>query len=219
MAIVRNFFAGIGCLTLLAILALAAWLYRDEIVEWVESRNAIEMSAPSEELAALAEEKIGQLRDGTAPDEVRFSEMELQSYVQFRLIERLPDGVYAPAVDLKDSTIAVSAELDLVRLAATVEAADGLRRFLGDSTRVLTEVYPEILDDGSGVLTILSLQAGVVPVPPIAIPALIDRAGDIGIKAEGNRVLFPLEGAYRSIRVAADEVVLSTSARAAGSLP
>lgn len=206
MAIIRNFFAGIGCLTILVILAIVGWLYRGEIEEWLESRNQIVMAEPSSELADVAADKIQQLRDGTGPVEVRFSEMELQSYVQYRLAEDLPTGVSNPAVDLKDSTIAMSAALDLKAL--TMDGVDAVRSFLGDSALVVTELFPTVDGAGLATLAVLSLQAGVVPIPPMLIPKILSESG---LPAEGNQVRFEIPTPLDEIRIEEETVIITRS--------
>lgn len=205
MALIRNMFAGIGCLTVLLVLAVAAWFYRDEIREWVDGRNEIVMSEPSPELAVRAEEKIQAVIDGEGDRETRLTELELQSYVQYRLVDRLPPGVYDPAVDLRDSTIAVSARLDLRRLEIEGSAADNLRRVIGDSALVTSEVYPTIDGPGRGRATILSLQAGMLPVPPMLIGMGIQQ---LGLENQGNAVLLTLPEDVIGFRVENEEVIL-----------
>lgn len=205
MALIRNMFAGIGCLTVLLVLAVAAWFYRDEIREWVDGRNEIVMSEPSPELAVRAEEKIQEVIDGEGDRETRLTELELQSYVQYRLVDRLPPGVYDPAVDLRDSTIAVSARLDLRRLEIEGSAADNLRRAIGDSALVTSEVYPTIDGPGRGRATILSLQAGMLPVPPMLIGMGIQQ---LGLENQGNAVLLTLPEDVIGFRVENEEVIL-----------
>ena len=210
MALFRNFFASIGCLTVLVILLVGSWLYRAEIKEWWLERNEIVMSEPSAELAAAAEEKMEAIADGSASGEVRLSETELQSYMQYRVAGRLPDGIYNPAVDLRDSTMSLSAELDFNRLAASSSAAEGLQRFMGDSARVMTELYPTIAAPGEAAVTVLSLQAGMVPVPPMLIPMVLDQVLEqFELESGGGRVVaFPIPEDVRAIRIENEELVL-----------
>lgn len=205
MALIRNMFAGIGCLTVVLVLAVAAWFYRDEIREWVDSRNEIVMSEPSPELAMRAEEKIQEVIDGEGDRETRLTELELQSYVQYRLVDRLPAGVYDPAVDLRDSTIAVSARLDLRRLEVAGTAVENLRRMIGDSTLVTGEVYPTVEGPGRGRAEILTLQAGMFPVPPMLIGMGIQQ---LGLENQGNAVLITLPEDVIGFRVENEEVIL-----------
>lgn len=204
---IRNFLAAIGCLTLLVGLAVAGWFYRGDIVEWWHELRGEEVAAaPSPELAARAEEKLQGLLAGEADEEVRLSETELQSYVRYRLASRLPEGVEEPTVDLRDSVAHLAASLDLVRLGETSRAAASLRRFMGDSAKVNAELYPKVQGRGLGGLHIMSLQAGLVPVPPMFIPQILAQAG---FETEGGRtVVFPIPLAVREIRIENEEIVL-----------
>ncbi|MGH7541577.1 MAG: hypothetical protein ACRELC_11315 [Gemmatimonadota bacterium] len=206
MALIRNVFAGIGCLTVLVVLAIAGWLYRDEIREWLERRDEIVMAEPSEELAMRAEEKLEAIGDGTAEGETRFSETELQSYLIYRIQPRLPAGVSNPAVDVRDSTIAVSAALDMRVLAQGSEAAEGLRRFLGDSSQVTSELLPTVEQVGRARLEVLSLQAGVFPVPPLLIGTVLR---EVGLPNDGGRaIVLLIPDDIRAVRIENDEVIL-----------
>jgi hypothetical protein len=202
---IRNFFAWIGCLTFVVVLAGVGWFYREDIQAWLTTGDEIVMSEPSTELAIRAEEKFEGIADGTAPGEVRLSEMELQSYVQFRLAEQLPAGVTNPAVDLLDSTVAMSAALDFTRLEVAGDAAEMLRRMIGDSATVQTELYPTVGAPGEGRIEVLSLQAGRVPVPPMLIGTALDN---LGLQAEGRTAILVIPADVESIRVENEEIVL-----------
>lgn len=202
---IRNFFAWIGCLTFVVVLVVVGWFYREDIQAWLTQGDEIVMSEPSAELAIRAEEKFEAIEDGTAPEEVRLSEMELQSYVQFRLSEQLPAGVSNPAVDLRDSTVAVSASLDFTRLEVAAEQAEMLRRVMGDSATVQSELYPRVGAPGEGRIEVLSLQAGIVPVPPMLIGTVLEGAG---IRAEGRTAILEIPVDVESIRVQNEEIIL-----------
>ena len=202
---IRNFFAWIGCLTFVVVLVLAGWFFREDIQAWLTRGDQIVMSEPSAELAIRAEEKFEAIADGTARGEVRLSEMELQSYVQFRLAERLPAGVTNPAVDILDSTVVVSAALDFTRLEVAGDAVEMLRRMMGDSATVRTELYPTVGAPGEGRIEVLSLQAGVVPVPPMFIGRVLEG---VGLQADGRTAILEIPDDVESIRVQNEEIVL-----------
>ena len=127
--------------------------------------------------------------------------------MQYRVAGKLPDGIYNPAIDLRDSTMALSAELDFQRLAASSSAAEGLQRFMGDSARVITELYPTIAAPGEASITVLSLQAGLVPVPPMFIPMVLDQVLEsFDLESGGGRVVsFPIPEDVRVIRIENEE--------------
>jgi len=205
MALVKNFFAGIGFLTVLLLLGVSGWIFRDDIEAWVNSRKEIVMSEPSPELAAVAEKKLQNVIEGEGGRETRFTEAELQSYVQYRAIDRLPAGVNNPAVDIQDSTLAVSAGLDLRVLEVGGEAVENLRRVLGDSALISSELYPSVVGPGQGRVDVLKLQAGLFPVPPMLIGTAIRQ---MGWPADGAAVLFDIPADVVDLRIENDEVVL-----------
>lgn len=205
MALIRNALAGVGCLTVLVVGGLTAWLFWDDIQEWWTARSAVVASEPSEALAVRAEEKLGAFFEGDE-GEVRVSEVELQSYLRFRMEETLPRGVHNPAVELRDSTVALSVDLDLAELAAASSAAENLRRFMGDSTRVNTELYPRVDAQGRGAVTVMSIQAGLVPLPPLLIPNVLAQTG---LETTGGRtILLHLPSDMEEIRIDDDHVTL-----------
>lgn len=201
---IRNFFAWIGVLTFFVILVLAGWFFREDIQAWLTQGDQIVMSEPSADLAIRAEEKFEAIAHGTARGEVRLTEMELQSYVQFRLAEQLPAGVTNPAVDILDSTVAVSAALDFTRLEVAGDAVELLRRMIGDSATIRTELYPTVGAPGEGRIEVLSLQAGV-PVPPIFIGKVLEG---VGLQADGRTAILEIPDDVESIRVQNEEIVL-----------
>ena len=202
---IRSFFAWIGCLTFIVLVGVGAWLFRDDIQGWLTQGDEIVMTEPSAELAIQAEEKLQGILDGSTRGEVRLSEMELQSYVQFRLVERLPAGVSNPAVDLRDSTVAMSAALDFTRLTVAGDQIEMVRRFMGDSATVNTELYPTIVTPGEGRIEVLSLQAGVIPLPAMAIGTILEG---VGLPADGQTVLFVLPDDVEAIQVRNEEILV-----------
>jgi len=207
MAIIRSFFASIGFVVFVAALAAAGWFFREDIAGWLGTRGGEEivMTEPSPELAMGVEETIREVTEGEGDRETRLSEVELQSYVQYRLVNQLPDGVDDPAIELRDSTLFVTAMLDLTRLAVAGAAVENLRRMMGDSAKVTGEVYPEIAGPGRARLHVLSLQAGVFPVPPFLIGSAIQQ---LGLEADGQAALFQIPEDVTQVFIQNDELVL-----------
>lgn len=206
MSLIRNFFAGIGCLVVLAAVGVGVWLYGDEIRDWWVSRGAIEATEPSPELADRAAERLEEFLEPDGPDELRLSEIELQSWARFRGAEGLPAGVTDPQVDLRDSTAALSVALNLATLAGQSEAAGNLRRFFGDSARVNAELLPRVAEPGIGHVTVIGLQAGVVPVPPLFMPNILAQTGfEV---TGGNTVIVPLSRDLAEIRIENESILL-----------
>lgn len=206
MALVRNFFALIG---FLVVLAGAGWFFREDIEGWVNGRNEVVMTEPSPELAEVARDKIQAMLDGEVDGETRFTEAELQSYVRYIAAERLPPGVNNPALEIRDSTLAISAGLDfrVLRVEGADEAIQNLRRApgVGDSALVTTELLPAVAAPGRGSVRVLSLQVGMIPVPPMLIGMAI---GQLGLPTEGQSILFAIPPDVTGMRVDSTAVVL-----------
>ncbi len=140
--------------------------------------------------------------------ETRFTETDLQSYVRYQVIPRLPAGVGEPALELRDSTVAFSVMLHFTQLPIAADAAATLSRMLGDSARVAGEVRPEVGEIGEGRLDLVNLRAGVIPVPPMMVGM---AAQQLGLRMDGGTVLFDIPASVIDVRVENGEIVLVTS--------
>jgi hypothetical protein len=209
---IRSCLAGVGCLTLLALGGGAAWTYWPEIQEWWSARSANVVFAvePSEELAADAEARLRSLFEEGGPVEVRLTEAEVQSLVLYRVAPTLPPGVSEPLATLQDSTVQVSALLDLEQLAASIdsEAAGRLQEFIGDTARVTARLHPRVAGPARGELSILRLQAGLFPVPPLLIPGMITQLGFSTAPGNPRAMAVEIPPEIQSVTVEAQELVV-----------
>ncbi len=212
MRTIRSCLAGVGCLTLLALGGGAAWTYWPEIQEWWSARSANVVFAvePSEELAADAEARLRSLFEEGGPVEVRLTEAEVQSLVLYRVAPTLPPGVSEPLATLQDSTVQVSALLDLELLAASIdsEAAGRLQEFIGDTARVTARLHPRVAGPARGELSILRLQAGLFPVPPLLIPGMITQLGFSTAPGNPRAMAVEIPPEIQSVTVEAQELVV-----------
>ncbi len=212
MRTIRSCLAGVGCLTLLALGGGAAWTYWPEIQEWWSARSANVVFAvePSEELAADAEARLRSLFEEGGPVEVRLTEAEVQSLVLYRVAPTLPPGVSEPLATLQDSTVQVSALLDLEQLAASIdsEAAGRLQEFIGDTARVTARLHPRVAGPARGELSILRLQAGLFPVPPLLIPGMITQLGFSTAPGNPRAMAVEIPPEIQSVTVEAQELVV-----------
>ena len=211
MGIFRRLFTGLGFLTFLLILLLAGWIFREDIEAWLANVGADEIvvveTTPEfgPEAAADVDAALEELAAGGGAAETRFTETELQSYVRYELTPRLPAGVGEPAVELRDSTVAFSVMLDFARLPIDADQAASLARLLGDSARVAGEVLPQVGESGEGRLHLVSIQAGVIPVPPLMLGM---AAQQLGLRADGRTVLFDIPETVVDVRVENEEIIL-----------
>ena len=212
MRTIRSCLAGVGCLTLLALGGGAAWMYWPEIQEWWSGRSATVVFEvePSEELAAAAEARLRSMFEEGGPVEARFTEAEVQSLVLYRVAPTLPAGVSEPLATLQDSTVEVSALLDLEQLAASIdsEAAGRLQEFIGDTARVTARLHPLVAGPARGELSILRLQAGLFPVPPLLIPGMITQLGFSTAPGNPRAMAVEIPPEIKNVTVEAEELVV-----------
>jgi hypothetical protein len=199
-------------LTLLALGGGAAWMYWPEIQEWWSARspNVVFEVEPSEELAADAEERLRSMLEEGRPAEVRLTEAEVQSLVLYRVAPTLPPGVSEPLATLQDSTVEVSALLDLEQLAASIdsEAAGRLQEFIGDTARVTARLHPLVAEPARGELAILRLQAGLFPIPPLLIPGMITQLGFSTAPGNPQAMALEIPSEIQSVTVEEEELVV-----------
>ncbi|MFQ5746255.1 MAG: hypothetical protein ACE5HF_03425 [Gemmatimonadota bacterium] len=208
---VKGCLARIGCLTVLALLALAVWWFRDDLSgAWKRLDIGSTGGEVSERLAGGAEAKIGELASSDAPSRLRLSEPEVRSLLRFRIAPLLPAGIQDLDVDLRDSTAVLSARLVTHSLPGS-GAVQRLRSFLSDSTRVLTELAARVAHRGEGELEVETLQAGGVVVPSMIVPWILAEIDVAGVKAEGRRLTFAIRPEITSMGVSDGALEFSTA--------
>lgn len=207
----KNCLARIGCLTVFVVITAGVWLYRGEISDWwsrLERRT--EISEPSESLAGEAAAKIDGLATGSPPQLVRLDEAELQSLLTYKIAQTLPEGVKGPVVEVRDSTLVLSAEIDLDSFAdeSTVAA---LESFLGDSTHVTVELEPGIARAGVGQVRVRGLQAGALLVPSLMMPMVLQQIEIPGAHVTGSTILFSVPEELSRMNVSGGALELGTT--------
>jgi hypothetical protein len=211
---IKSCLAKIGCLTVVVLVAAAAWLFRDEIGRAIGRLDVGEGSRPSEALARRADEKLAGLARGSA-GEVRFSEPELQSLLVYRVAPMLPAGIERPQVEVRDSTLVLSAFVRADSVGGYV-APDVIRSILADSSRVVVELVPGVFRPGVGRLRVAALQAGGVPVPTLMVPFLTRNLEIPGVEVAGTMLLVALPDGVKGLRVADGALVAETEPESGG---
>lgn len=204
---IKNLLARIGCLTVLAVTALGVWHYRGAISAALgRVEIGVSVSEPSEKLARQAEEKLVSL-SSTEPGSVSLSEAELQSLLTYRVAPHLPEGLELPLVELRDSVVIVSALVRPDRLEAYAPP-EMLQQFLADSARVAATLIPGLRRQGTGQVTVNSLQAGTLVVPAMMVPFVLQGIAIPGVDASGADLLVPLPSRVSAVVVEGGAVTI-----------
>lgn len=203
-----------GCLksivgfVLLVILAGVLFLNRDVIVtKWHELRGhePVAMVA-SPELANRADVKLTALRGGRA-QRIAFSELELQSLLQYKYRQLLPAFVDSPRVTLKGNRIEVKARVPVDRLPQVNELGEAAA-FLPDTTEVAVrgELLP--LRKGRVALAVDQVSAARIPLPQRLVAGALRKLGrkdEPGLPRDAMAV--PLPGGAEAAYVRGDSLI------------
>lgn len=209
---VRSCLARIGCLTLLVLGVGAGWRYHDDVSAWWKARAAgPAVARGGEELAARTHERLDRLLRGRRAGVVRLDADEVSSYLRHRISPGLPAGIADPRVRLRDSTAVVEAAVDLDRLAGD-RLPEGVRRLLGDSTRISASLLPGVPAPGRLRLRVRELRTGVLRVPSVMLPRVLRETG-LPVSPEDPTALeVPLGFGLTDVRVEKGTLVLVRSA-------
>jgi hypothetical protein len=176
----------IGCLVLLIVGALVAWLTRERWEDRVfGDRGSTEVTweVIDSTGAARADQELRALQGGGGPAYATLTAAELASLLAARAGNGLP-----AALDSVEAAIAG----DLVRVRARVpldairglEALGPLRSILGSHERIEFAGTLEVVRSGLGQFRVRSASIADIPLPQGAIPALLQRL-DRGERPEG----------------------------------
>ncbi|MGQ0814327.1 MAG: hypothetical protein ACT4O1_07655 [Gemmatimonadota bacterium] len=172
-----------GCLirsvvsfVLIAVIAVFAFLNRDRIASaWHDLRGGEEPVLPSPELAAAADRKLDDLKDGRQTS-VALTELELQSLLLFKYRELLPAFIDAPKIELNNDKIEITGRVPVDRLPSVSEIGEAAT-FLPDTTEiaVVGELLP--LNGRRAALAVDKVSAARIPLPQRLIPGALRRLG------------------------------------------
>jgi hypothetical protein len=172
----------------------------------------VDQDGVSPQVAEATARRIGRL--GTESRRESFTTNELQSLLEYRYRETLPEYVSAPRITLEQDEVTVRVRLPVAKLPRADELGQ-IIELLPDTTDL--EMRGSVLpfDDGYIAFTVDAITAHRIPLPSRFVPALLDMFGrdDVaGLPADAIRI--PLPDGARSAYVRSDSlVVLSTSKR------
>ena len=206
---IKNFLARVGCLTLIAALVAGGWWLRDDISGLWNRLQITASSQPSERLAQRASEKVESFAQGDEGSRLQLNQAELQSLLTYRAEPLFPPGVSQPLVEVRDSTLLLSARVDPEELEglASPELVD---RFLSDSARVVVELAPGVLQPGVALVEVVTLQAGSLVVPSMMVPWILESLDLEGVEVAGARLLIPMPARVERFQVENGDLVLAT---------
>lgn len=204
---IKNFLARVGCLTLIALVVAGGWWFKDDIAGLWNKLQITSSSTPSERLAEGAGDKVEAFVAAEGSSRLRLSQAEIQSLLTYRADPRLPPGVSEPLVELRDSTLLLSARVDPRELEG-LASPDLVERFFSDSTRVVVELDPGVLQPGVAGVEVVTLQAGSMVVPSMMVPWILESLELQGVEASGSSLLIPFPTAVERFDVVDGELVL-----------
>ena len=203
---IKRSLARLGCLGLILLVVAGVWWLRDDI-GGVWNRLQITSSRPSEALAERAVDKLDEFAAADEGSSLELSQAEIQSLLTYRAAELFPPGVSDPLVEVGDSTLLFSARVDPRELEG-VASPELLERFLSDSTRLIAELDPDLVQPGIAGVEVVTLQAGSLVVPSLMVPWILEGLRLDGFEARGRMLLIPVSARVERFEVTGGALVL-----------
>lgn len=215
-----------GCMgRLLTIGVLAAaigvvFYYRGDLGEaWRDLRRVrvVRTDAPpaaAPPLAESAETKLATIVGAGQATSVTLSQAEVQSLIDYRMLDLVPETLAAPRVELRGGRLRVQARIATEILSGLPDGPD-LLAWLPDSTDLAATGQLIPLDSERVALAIEDVSASRIPLPRRVIPGLLDRLGrpaEAGLPEDAWAI--PLPPGATDVYVRGDTlVVLARSGR------
>lgn len=222
----RFLFRMVLALFVIAGLALAAWLNRDQLERvWRSARVEVTNPQPdpraapdtqasttnqpeiTPEIAERAQQKLEALETGDH-DRIALAEDEVQSLIRFRYVQLLPAFVDSPHVALENGRLRLRARLPIDKLPRVGELRQ-IALLLPDTAEVSVVGVVLPLDSGRVALAFDEVSAAGIPLPNRIVPAVLTRLGrqdEPGVPADAVGV--PLPHGAASAYVRRDSLVL-----------
>lgn len=204
---IKNCLARIGCLTLIVVVVGGGWFFRDDIAGWWRQLEITSASQPSEDLAERATSKLEAMASSDGARRLDLSQAEIQSLLTYRAGPMLPAGISEPVVELRDSTLLLSARVDPRGLEG-LASPEVVERLFSDSAKVVVELMPGVVAPGVARVEIVTLQAGSIVVPSMMVPWILESIEMQGVETTGVMLLLPTPGQVTHFEVAGGKLVL-----------
>ncbi|HEX9691017.1 MAG TPA: hypothetical protein VGA22_02860 [Gemmatimonadales bacterium] len=212
----RNFFAMIGCATLLVALAVAAWFFRAELrAAYAAFREpqagaaapatppavASSTGSPSADALGRAEEKEAAIGDAGGPGYVAFTAEEFASLVAARLDPAASAAMDSLTITLSENRVVLGAQMRLDLLGR--DLLGPLADLLGGRQPFRAEGPLTVRAPGVLAWSVEELVIREFPLPGSVIPRVVERlAGD-----STGAFLLPAPATVGDVRVQPDGIV------------
>ena len=205
----------LGRATVLAVLAgagYAGWRWGPEALPslegWFREMAVAEDPVVSPELAQATLDRFEALRDGSGPDRIALSNVELISVLKYALTGMIPEQVSEPYVTLADSGLTLSGKVAVDALGGLGELGPAVG-FLPDTLLLELEGSLLPLDGGRAALVIHRVLAAHIPLPDQMIAGVLEALGreaQEGLSVDALAV--PLPSGLESVYILRDSLVL-----------
>ena len=189
-------------LVVLLLLGGLAWWYRD-LLPFGDGAESVEVS---EEAAAMAEDKLAQMREDGEP--VRLSSVELSSLLRYRSPSWAATSVSDPEVQMAGDTLWVAGTIPTDRIPPHPDL-DRVRGLLPDSARLEVRGSVRSLGSGRAALAVRQVEFAGIPIPDRYYATMLDRLGrsdEAGLAPE--EMSLPLPPGITEARVEGGYLVL-----------
>lgn len=207
---------GVGCLVVLAVVAVVGWMTRDMWWTRVTGRQPetqVTWTPVSVEPAASARQRVTALSRPGGAVYANLTPAEVAAMILAESGGRLPASVSDVEAAVIDERLSVRATVDLSDLRG-VEGLGPLREFLTGKQRVTLTGSPSVAAQGQGRFRVDELKVGELSIPKRMISrvlAQIDR-NDATSGEDQPTISFPLPRYIGDIRVSNGQVTLYKSA-------
>jgi hypothetical protein len=187
----------------IALVGAGAWLLRDHI-PGLGGGEPVEVSP---EAAASAQAKLDRLRDDG--DTVRLNDVEVTSYLRYRLDGPMGGLLHEPEVRIADGRLRVTGRFPTEQLPEAPEL-NRARGFLPDTADVDVSGRVRTLADGRGALLLESASFARIPIPREMYGRVFERLGraeEPGVARE--EFPFALPPGVGGVTVQGDHLVLT----------
>ncbi len=175
---------------------------------WLQEEPVVEERLPSPELAQATLDRFEALRDGSGPDRIALSNVELVSVLRYTLAGLIPQQVSDPSAEMADGKLTLSGKIPSDALEGLSELGPALG-FLPDTLLLELEGSLVPLDDRRAALVIHKVMASHIPLPDRMIAGVLrslGREAEEGLPSDALAVRLP--SGLESVYILRDSLVL-----------